>query len=539
LWGVILEAEKLPDDVSKLKEIIVSQSAHHSEKEQHYQSRIDRLHEQIRLLRSKLFSRKTEKYIENGQDQLRLFDEIEQAASNQENGEEEVPVAAHKRKKRGRKPLPEDLPRIEVVHDLPEEEKVCACGCQLSKIGEEVSEKLDYIPAKLQVTRHIRYKYACKGCEGIDSDGGAVKIAPPPVQIIPKGIATPGLLAQILISKFCDALPFYRQEKIFSRLGIDIPRATMANWAIHVSEQCRPLTEILRSEILSGPLVNIDETTVQVLKEPERANTTKSYMWIFRGGPPNRPSLVYQYHPTRSGQVPKDYLDGYQGYVQTDGYSGYDALCAQEGIIHVGCWAHARRKFFEVVQARQKNGRQKNKTGSGDVALSYIKKLYRIESIAKEQEYSPEQIQKLRQDKATPILEEFRTWLEKRSVQTPPKGLLGKAISYALNQWPRLVGYLKDGRLRPDNNLVENAIRPFVVGRKNWLFSGHPRGAHSSAALYSLIETAKANRLEPYLYFRFLFDRLPFATTTDDLKSLLPQYLDRGQYLQAPLGAVC
>jgi len=535
---MVLEVEKLPDDASKLKEIIVSLATRHSEKEQHYQSQIDRLHEQIRLLRSKLFGRKTEKYVDAGQDQLRLFNEIEQAASSEEENEQELPVAAHRRKKGGRKPLPENLPRIEVVHDLPEEQKVCACGAELTKIGEEVSEKLDYIPAKLQVIRHIRYKYACKGCEGIDSDGGAVKIAPAPVQIIPKGIATPGLVAQILVSKFCDALPFYRQEKIFARLGIEIPRATMANWAIKVSEQCRPLTEILRSEILSGPLVNIDETTVQVLKEPERENTAKSYMWIFRGGPPDKPSLVYQYHPTRSGEVPKDYLKDYKGYIQTDGYRGYDALGAQEGIVHIGCWAHVRRKFHEVVQARQKDRRQNSKTGSGDMALNYIKKLYTIESVAKAQKSSAEQIQSLRQEQAKPILDEFKGWLEKRFVQIPPKGLLGKAIGYALNQWPRLIIYLEDGHLRPDNNLAENAIRPFVVGRKNWLFSGHPRGAEASACLYSLIETAKANRLEPYLYFRFLFDHLPFATKEDDFKSLLPQYLDHRQYLQAPLGAV-
>jgi len=296
---MLCDTSNLPDSARELKELVLTL-------QQDYEAQIDRLHEQIRHLRSKLFGRKTEKYVEAGQDQLRLFDEIEETASSQVN-EQEVPVAAHKRKKRGRKPLPKDLPRIDVVHDLPEEQKLCACGCRLTKIGEEVSEKLDYIPAKLQVVRHIRYKYACKGCEGVDSDGGAVKIAPPPVQIIPKGIATPGLLAQILVSKFCDALPLYRQEKIFARLGINIPRATMANWAIHVDQRCRPLMEVLRSEILSGPLVNIDETTVQVLKEPGRDNTAKSYMWIFRGGPPDKLALVYHYHPTRSGEVPKDW----------------------------------------------------------------------------------------------------------------------------------------------------------------------------------------------------------------------------------------
>jgi transposase len=236
--------------------------------------------------------------------------------------------------------------------------------------------------------------------------------------------------------------------------------------------------------------------------------------------------------------VPRDYLKDYRGFVQTDGYSGYDALGLKPGIVHVGCWAHARRKFFEVVQARKKNGRQKSKTGSGDVALSYIGKLYSIESIARDNEFSPQQIRKLRQEQARPILDEFRDWLEKRSVQTPPRGLLGQAISYTLNQWDRLIRYLDDGRLRPDNNLVENAIRPFVLGRKNWLFSGHPRGANASAALYSLIETAKANRFEPYLYLRFLFGHLPMATTNDDYKSLLPQYLDRGQYLNTSISAV-
>lgn len=527
---MLCDTSNLPDNAKELKELVLTV-------QEKYEAHIAHLHEQIRHLRSKLFGRKAEKHIEGGDEQLPLFDEIEHSATP-EADDLSTSVAAHKRKKRGRKPLPEDLPRIDVIHDLPEDEKVCECGCRLSKIGQEVSEKLDYIPAKLQVIRHIRYKYACKGCEGIESQGGTVKIAPPPAQIIPKGIATPGLLAQILVSKFCDALPFYRQEKIFARLGIDMCRASMANWAIQVSERCRPLMETLRSEILSGPLVNIDETPVQVLKEPGRSNTTKSYMWVFRGGPPDRTSLVYQYHPSRSGQVPKDYLDGYQGYVQTDGYVGYDALCAQKSIVHVGCLAHVRRKFYDVVQARKKNRPTKSKIGSADVALGYIKKLYKIESIAKERQYSPHQIEKLRQEEAKPILDEFKAWLHKRSIQTPPKGLLGKAISYALNQWERIVRYLEDGRLHPDNNLAENAIRPFVVGRKNWLFSGHPRGAQASATLYSLIETAKANGLEPYLYFRFLFDRLPFAKTNEDLKPLLPQYLDRGLYLQCLTGAV-
>jgi len=361
----------------------------------------------------------------------------------------------------------------------------------------------------------------------VESEQGAVKIAPAPEQLIPKSIATPGLLAYVFTSKFVDHLPFYRQEGQFKRIGVDLSRATMANWAIKVPERCHPLLSLLQAEMLAGPLVQIDETTVQVLKEPGRENTKKSYMWLFRGGPPEKPTLVFQYHPTRSGQVPSDYLRDYEGYIQTDGYAGYNALGRKKGIIHVGCWAHARRKFIEVQNAAKKIKKRKSKTGSADVALNYIRKLYAIEKRAKSLDYTPEQIFMDRQEKARPILDEFKKWLDKRSLQTPPKGLLGKAISYSLNEWKKLVRYLDNGLLRPDNNLAENAIRPFVVGRKNWLFSGSPKGAEASAALYSLIETAKANGLEPYLYLRCLFELLPSAQTSDHYKALLPQYIDR------------
>jgi transposase len=519
------QASKLPDNVKELKEIIVS----YEDEKRQYQADIKILKEQISFLREKLFGRKSEKYpLDLNPPQLLLFDEPEDISSEQSTpSDEEVEVPAHKRKKPGRKPLPKDLPRVEVIHDLKEEEKICECGCRMSRIGKEEAEKLDIIPAKVRVIHHIRYKYACKNCEGVESEQGAVKIAPAPEDIIPKSIATPGLLAYVLTSKFVDHLPFYRQEDQFKRIGVDLSRATMANWAIKVAERCNPLLSLLQTQMLSGPLVHIDETTVQVLKEPGRENTTKSYMWVFRGGPPEKPTLVFQYHPTRSGQVPLDYLRDYKGYIQTDGYSGYNALGQKKGIIHVGCWAHARRKFKEVQNTAKNIKNRKGKTGSADVALSYIHKLYAIESRAKSLDYTPEQFYQERQDKARPILDEFKKWLDKRSLQTPPQGLLGKAISYTLNEWEKLIRYLDNGLLRPDNNLAENAIRPFVVGRKNWLFSGSPKGAEASAALYSLIETAKANRLEPYLYLRHLFEKLPSAKTSDDYKALLPQYINK------------
>ena len=245
-------------------------------------------------------------------------------------------------------------------------------------------------------------------------------------------------------------------------------------------------------------------------------------MWVYRGGDPQKPVLIYQYHPTRSGQVPLKFLDGYQGYVQTDGYNGYDALGQQPGVELVGCWAHVRRKFVEVINAKANPKKQ----GHAEQGLSYIGQLYALEKHADENQFSPDQRYALRQDKAKAILAEFNTWLNQVAVITPPKGLLGKAVNYALRNWNRLVRYIDDGRLRPDNNLAENAIRPFVLGRKNWLFSGHPNGAQASAAIYSLIETAKANRLKPYEYFRFMLDRLPYAESEDDYKKLLPQFVD-------------
>ncbi len=518
------ESPQLPDSVEDLKEVI------HSDR--HYiefqQSRIEHLENQVRLLRAKLFGRKSEKQaVDTDDKQLLLFNEAEETAEEKPANEEKVTVSGHTRKKGGRKPLPDDLPRVEVVHDIPEEEKTCACGCEMSRIGEDVSEKLDIIPAKVQVIRNIRYKYACKNCEGVESEQGAVKTAALPPQLIPQSIATPGLLAHILTAKFADGLPFYRQEKQFSRIGVDLPRATMANWTIQAAEKCRPLIDGLLHEIRSGPLIGMDETTVQVLQEPGRSNTSKSYMWVFRGGDPDQTALIYQYHPTRSGEVPRNFIKGYQGYIQADGYKGYDGLSQFPGIVLMGCWAHVRRKFNEVIKARQpiKKGKPQ-KPGSAEKALSFISKLYQVESRADKAELSPDQRRELRQAETVPVLEAFKKWLDKRSRQTPPQGLLGKAINYTLDQWDRLIVYVQDGRLRPDNNLVENAIRPFVLGRKNWLFSGHPRGADASAAIFSLIETARANALEPYAYLRHIFEHLPLLSDPDDYKKLLPQYLD-------------
>jgi len=309
----------------------------------------------------------------------------------------------------------------------------------------------------------------------------------------------------------------------------NLPRIDVIHDLTEEEKQCAcgNKKNLMGSEIRSGPLIQIDETGVQVLDEPGRKAAAKSYMWIYRGGEPDKPALVYQIHPTRSSEVPRTFLNNYAGYVQTDGYAGYEFADELSQVKHLGCWAHARRKFMETIKARNKIKKGKKKKGRADEALDYIGRLYRIEQSARDQQLSYDQVKQLRQKKAKPILDEFSKWLEKQVLKTPPSGLLGKAISYALGQWNRLTVYIEDGRLHLDNNLAENAIRPFVVGRKNWLFSATPAGAHASAMLYSRVETAKANGLEPYWYLRYLFERLPTAKTKKDQKALLPQYADR------------
>ena len=524
---MICQAHIETENVDELKNIIDSVL----KKEQSYLSEINILKEQIRCLRDRLFGRKSEK-ISSDREQLSLFELPEEHFPIAK--EDVIEIPSHKRKKRGRKPIPESLPRIEVIHDIDEADKQCECGCIKERIGQEVSEQLDIVPAKIQVIRNIRLKYACKNCEGVESDGPTVAIAHLPEQIIPKCIGTPGLIAFVLVAKFVDALPFYRQEKQFLRIGVKISRATMCSWARKIAESCDILLMMLKQEILSGPLINIDETPVQVLKEPGRTSQSKSYMWIFRGGTPESPGIIFEYHPSRAGDVAATFLKDYKGVVQTDGYAGYGFIDGIEEILHMACWAHVRRKFFDVVKAAGKPKNGKRKPGNADQALKYIRMLYKIEKDARNKGLANEDLLEERQEKAKPLLDEFKRWLNVKVDETPPKSLLGKAITYTLNQWHRLIVYADRCHVTPDNNMAENSIRPFVVGRKNWLFSGTPEGAAASAAIYSLLETAKANDLEPYWYLRYLLENLPEAMTEDDYKALLPQYLNKSQLAGPP-----
>jgi transposase len=508
--------DQLPDDVDALKSLVADQLARNEQlttENQRYKAQVLTLTEQLNLALARRYAASSEKL---SPDQIRLFDEAEtQAAAPAED--ETIRVPAHTRRKRSRKPLPETLPRIEVIHDLPDHERICPHdGNPLAEIGEVTSEQLDIIPAKIQVIRHIRKQYACR-C------GHCIRTAALPPQPIPKSLASPGLLAHITVSKYQDALPLYRQEAILSRIGVDLPRATLANWMIQAGTLIQPLINLLRDRLLAYDVLQMDETPVQVLKEPGKTAQSKSYLWLQRGGPPERPVVLYDYDPGRGAEVPKRLLAGFRGYLQTDGYDGYNAVVAVNDLTHVGCMAHARRKFDEAVKAQGKN----KPAGNAHRGLALIRKLYRVEKQART--LTPEDRHAHRQRHARPILDELRTWLDEALPQVPPTSATGKALNYLHNEWHKLVRYLDDGRLEIDNNGAENAIRPFVLGRKNWLFSASVKGVNASANLYSLIETAKANGLEPYAYLRYLFTELPKAETVEAIEALLPGNLSKDQ----------
>jgi len=356
-----------------------------------------------------------------------------------------------------------------------------------------------------------------------------VRVAPRPGQILPKAIGHSSLIADVVVGKFVDALPLYRQEKIFAREGIELSRQTMAGWMIALDEKLAPLMAAMKAVLYRGRVIHIDETRLQVLEEPGREASQQSFMWVYRGGPADRPVVWFQYAASRSGEVPRQFLfpggavpatgsDPPPGlYLLSDGYSAYHSLAKAVGIAgHAACWAHVRRKFVEAAEGRKN-------TAAAHQMVALIGQLYAIERRLRES--TPQERKAARQEHSKPVLKKIKAWLDEKVTKTLPKGLLGTAIGYALGLWPQLTTFLEDGHIPLDNNLVENAIRPFVIGRKGWLFSGSPRGAHASATLYTLIETAKANGLEPRAYLTFLFERLPEARTPAAIDALLPQNL--------------
>jgi transposase len=434
--------------------------------------------------------------------------------------EDSIKVPAHERKKPGRKPLDPRLPRVTTVIDIPESEKLCGCGAHLVKIGEERCEKLHHIIEKYFVEVFVRPYWACKKCEGSGDEGKSpVRVAPMPPMIIPKGMATPDLISSIVVNKICDHIPFYRQEQRLSRHGISISRTDMANWTIQAAQAVVRVFDLLQSRVKRSAIINMDETSMTVMGEEGKANAAKSYMWLMRGGPPDAPVITYHYRPSHGAREARELLEGFHGILQTDGLEVYPAAIAGTNIRHVGCWAHARRYFFDASKANPQS-----ETARG--GLAWIGKLYSIErSLRKKIEdgvLRRDAFKTEREKLVHPILDDFKKWLLAEAEKVLPSSLAGKAVSYTFGQWEKLARYVDHADLTPDNNAAENAIRPFVLGRKNWMICGSPEGARCTCILYSLAETAKENGLNVYSYFATLFHFAPLAKTNKDWERLLP-----------------
>ena len=436
-------------------------------------ARIGLLEEENRWLKAQLFGRSSEKSApaEISPDQAWLFNEAEALAPAGELAPAAIVIAAHERQKRGRKKLSATLPRIEIVHDLPESDKICARdGTALERIGEEVAEQLDFKAAQLRVLRHIRPKYACPCCRQ------GVKIAPVPVSLFPKSLATPALLAHITTAKFVDGLPLYRQETQLARLGVILGRATMANWMIQLGgTHIVPLINLLAEEMLTALLIHCDETPLQVLHS-DKAPTSDHYMWVRAAGPPGRKIILFDYDASRAGSVPTRLLQGYQGILLTDGYEPYAKVAQSLNLRHAGCLAHARRRFDEAHKAQPTDT-----AGHAKIARDFIGELYRIERTMSDHHpliTAAERV-RIRQQLSVPVVERFHAWLEALAPHVLPQSLLGRAVYYTLGQWPKLTLFLNEGDVPLDNNRCENAIRPFAVGRRSWLFCNTLAGAQA------------------------------------------------------------
>jgi transposase len=509
-------AQPLPDDVEVLKTLILEERAAHA-------VQLERLREQVRLLLAQRFGAKSERLVAEAA-QLGMFNEAEAlAAAERAAGAVEadtVTIAEHRRARGHRRPLPEGLPRTVIIHDLGAEAKRCPHdGTALTVMGEDTSEQLDIVPAQVRVLVHRRLKYACPCCRQY------VVTAPLPAQPVPRSQASPGLLATVAVAKYADALPLYRQSAQLQRLGVEFPRQTLASWMVRVGELIQPLVNLLRDWLLEGGYVQMDETAVQVLKEPGRAAQSGSFMWVQRSGGRERTVVLFDYDPSRAATVPQRLLAGFRGYLQTDGYAGYQAVVAANGLTAVYCLAHARRYFTDGLKALGVNPNRlpsavPDKARRLVKALTFIRHLYAIEHRLRDA--TPEARYAARQAESVPVWAALQSWVQSVTPTVLPSSALGAALAYLHKHWDGLTRYCEDGRLEIDNNRCENAIRPFVTGRKNWLFSDTVRGAESSANLYSLIETAKANGLEPYAYLRRVFTELPAAQSVEAIEALLP-----------------
>lgn len=488
--------------------------------------------EQQRLAALRAFAAKSEKSL--AQQQRFVFNEaeVEVDAALLTTEPTVVTITYQRRKKKGqREEQIKNLPVETIVYELDAQEQICpCCDGPLHKMSEEVREELKFNPASLTLVKKVRYIYSCRSCEENEVTTPVIT-ASMPTPAFPGSLASASAVAYIMSQKFLEGLPLYRQEKSWERFGFNLPRQTLANWMLKGAEHLKIIEEEFKAQMLCGHFLHADETTFQVLHEPGREAQTKSYLWLYRTGRDQPPIILFEYQPTRAGEHPKRFLQDFKGYLHVDCYGAYDAVL---DVILVGCWAHARRKFYDAVKVLEPDMRNAEPPTAAQVGLRFCDQLFRIDR--KFARCSPEERYAGRMEKVKPFLATFKEWLDKQSHDILPKSALGTAVKYCLNNWAKLTNFLLDGRLEIDNNRSERSIRPFVVGRKAWLFANTQSGARASATIYSIIETAKENGLNPFYYLTFLFEQLPNINTTDRnaVRQLLPWSETLPQHIKVP-----
>ena len=522
--------DELPDDPMLLKQMVLEREQRLVEREEQIEriknEAADRLAEQIEVIRERMeaekkaaieailrrfYGPKNERF--NPLQMLLFRQQVEELPLDEpsiveEAGQELTTRRIVKKHKHGRNPLPDHLPRIQIEHDLKDEEKPCPCCGELRvRIGEEVSEQLEYHPASFTVLRHVRHKYACRKCEA-DAVNPQITTAPKPPQPIEKALPGPGLVAYVAVSKLGDHLPLYRLENIFARQKVEVARSTMCAWLAAAGELVRPLVEPMAKRVRASKVVHTDDTRVPI-QAPGEGKCRQGRIWTYIGDR-DHPYVVYDYTPDRTRAGPTNWLRDFKGFLQADAYGGYDGIFHGEGAIEVACWAHARRKFFE---AKETDGQR------AAAMLTFVRDLYAIEDDAKS--LTDDERRTMRQARSVPILAEIKTWLDRQRDVVLPRSSMAQAITYALNQWEALNVYVTEGFLNIDNNAAERALKRVAIGRKNWLFAGNDRAGGTAALLYSLIASAEHHELDPQRYLTSVLARLP-GLPPSDLPKLLP-----------------
>jgi transposase/uncharacterized coiled-coil protein SlyX len=479
-------------------------------------TKLENLMEQIRLGQKQRFGSSSEKTDPN---QLNLFNEAE-SESQVLLAEPTFETITYKRTKQTghREKMLKDLPVEIIEYHLTDAERVCkCCGNFMHVMSTEVRQELIFVPAQVKVLKHVRDVCSCRKCEH-EAINTPVVTAPMPEPVLKGSLASPSSMAYIMSQKYVDGMPLYRQEQQLARLGIELSRQTLANWMLHGSNRwLTHLYDRMHHHLLKQDILHADETKLQVLREPGRAAETNSYMWLYRTGRIGPPIILYEYQMTRAGEHPRKFLAGFKGYLLVDGYAGYNKV---QNVTLVGCWAHARRGFADALKSLPKT--QRDAAVAAKEGLNFCNKLFAIERDLSKA--TPDERHKTRLLRSRPVLDVFLAWLKTQSARTLPKSSFGQAINYCLNQWEKLEAFMLDGRLEIDNNRSERSIKPFVIGRKAWLFSNTPRGAKASSVIYSIVETAKENGLKPFDYLTYIFERLPNVDIKDPsvLDELLP-----------------